>query len=249
MAVLLAVMLLGWMWQLRSRNAGIADALWAFGLGGAAIYYAITGPGAVAPRAFAGILAGVWFARLGTHILLRMRRERHEDGRYRALREKYGAKINVFHFFFFIAQAFAAWLFALPVWVSAHNPETNRWTLLLAGLIVIVAFAGESLADRQLERFRADPANKGKTCRKGLWRYSRHPNYFFEWLHWFAYPLLAWGAPYGGWVWLAPALMFLFLNYFTGIPYTERQALRSRGEDYRDYQRKTSAFIPWRPKS
>lgn len=247
--VLLAVMLLGWLWQIKSRNAGIADMLWAWGIGAAAVYYALAGPGAWQPRTAVGILAGVWFGRLGTHILLRMRRERHEDGRYRALREKYGARINVFHFFFFIAQAVAAWLFAWPAWVISHNPQSNCWALALAGLIVIVAFIGESLADRQLERFRADPSNRGKTCRRGLWRYSRHPNYFFEWLHWFAYPLLAWGAPYGGYVWLAPALMFLFLNYFTGIPYTEQQALRSRGEDYRDYQRKTSAFIPWRPRS
>jgi steroid 5-alpha reductase family enzyme len=246
--VLLAVMLLGWLWQLRSRNAGIADALWAFGLGGAAIYYAFTGPGAPAPRAAAGILAGLWVGRLGAHIQLRMRRERHEDGRYRALRQKYGSKINLFHVFLFSAQAGAAWLFALPAWVSVHNPDSNRWVLPLAGLIAIIAFGGESLADRQLEGFRADPANRGKTCRRGLWRYTRHPNYFFEWLHWFAWPLLAWGAPYGTFVWLAPVLMFVFLNYFTGIPYTEAQALRSRGEDYRDYQRKTRAFIPWRPR-
>jgi steroid 5-alpha reductase family enzyme len=247
--VLLAVMLLGWMWQLRSRNAGIADALWAYGLGSAAIYYALTGPGAVAPRAAVGILTGVWFARLGTHILLRMQRERHEDGRYRALRERYGAKINLFHFFFFIAQAVAAWLFALPAWIVAHNPQSNGWALPLAGLLALIAFGGETLADRQLEKFRADSANKGRTCRAGLWRYSRHPNYFFEWLHWFAYPVLACGGPYWMFTWLAPVFMFLFLNFFTGIPYTERQALRSRGEDYRDYQRKTSAFIPWRPKS
>lgn len=246
---LLAVMLLGWLWQLRSRNAGIADMLWAYGIGGTAVYYALTGPGAAATRAAAGALAGIWFARLGTHILLRMRRERHEDGRYRALRERYSAGINVFHFFFFIAQAVAAWLFALPAWIVSHNPETNKWALLLAGFIVIIAFTGETLADRQLEMFRANPANKGKTCRLGLWRYSRHPNYFFEWLHWFAWPLLALGTPYGGWNWLAPALMFLFLNFFTGIPYTEQQALRSRGDDYRHYQRTTSAFIPWRPKA
>ncbi len=248
-AVLVPVMLLGWLWQLRSRNAGIADVLWSYGLAGTAIYYAISGPGAVEPRAAVGVLTGVWFARLGTHVLARMQRESHEDGRYRALRERYGDKINLFHFFFFLGQAVAAWLFALPMWIISHNPEAHSCLLLLAGVTALIAFTGESLTDRQLELFRADPANKGKTCRRGLWRYSRHPNYFFEWLHWFAYPLLAWGAPYGMLVWLAPVLMFLFLYFVTGIPYTEKQALRSRGEDYRDYQRKTSAFIPWRPKS
>ncbi|MEE4251527.1 MAG: DUF1295 domain-containing protein, partial [Alcanivoracaceae bacterium] len=82
-----------------------------------------------------------------------------------------------------------------------------------------------------------------------LWRYSRHPNYFFEWLHWFSYPLMAIGADGAQWLWLAPLMMFLFLWFVTGIPYTERQALKSRGDDYRDYQRSTSVFIPWRPKS
>ena len=97
-------------------------------------------------------------------------------------------------------------------------------------------------ADTTLARFRADPVNKGKTCREGLWRYSRHPNYFFEWTHWLAYAAMA---P-GEWqVWLSPALMLYFLLRVTGIPATEAQALRSRGEDYRRYQAETSMFIPW----
>src|SRR5262249_38496991 len=92
--------------------------------------------------------------------------------------------------------------------------------------------------------------NAGRTCRAGLWRYSRHPNYFFEWTHWFAYPLLAVGA--GGVFWLSaigPVIMLLMLYRVSGIPFTEAQALRSRGDDYRDYQRTTSAFVPWFPKA
>jgi steroid 5-alpha reductase family enzyme len=110
--------------------------------------------------------------------------------------------------------------------------------------------AGEALADRQLAAHRRDPANKGKTCRSGLWRYSRHPNYFFEFLHWFAYVFLAVGMGIG---WIAasligPAVMLVFLYRVTGIPYTEAQALRSRGEDYAEYQRTTSPFLPLPPK-
>jgi steroid 5-alpha reductase family enzyme len=112
-----------------------------------------------------------------------------------------------------------------------------------------VAFAGESLADRQLSRFRQDPRNRGRVCRDGLWRYSRHPNYFFEWLHWWAYVALAAGSPLW-WIAVAGvAMMLLFLTRVTGIPPTEAQALRSRGEAYREYQRTTSAFFPWPPRT
>lgn len=248
-AIALTVLLLiGWFWQRKSQNAGIADVLWAYGLGGSAFYYAVMVQGALLPRVLAGLLATLWFARLGTHIFNRVMSE-SEDGRYQAMRGYFGENINVFHFFFFLAQAFMAWLFALPVWIAAHSQDQAISLPLILGVVVaIIAFTGECVADRQLSSFRSNPANRGKTCRQGLWRYSRHPNYFFEWLHWFAYPLFAWHAPLGIWVWLAPVFMLLFLYFITGIPYTERQALRSRGEDYRDYQRTTSAFIPWRPK-
>jgi steroid 5-alpha reductase family enzyme len=109
----------------------------------------------------------------------------------------------------------------------------------------LLAMLGESAADAQLNRFRSDPANKGKTCRVGLWNYSRHPNYFCEWLVWVAYFIYALGSP-GGWMAVyAPALMYLFLTKVTGIKATEEHAVRSRGEDYREYQRTTNAFFPW----
>ena len=91
----------------------------------------------------------------------------------------------------------------------------------------------------------------GKTCREGLWRYSRHPNYFFEWLHWFTYVFLAVGTPWPIWALtlLGPVLMLVSLYWITGIPFVEAQALRTRGEDYREYQRTTSAFVPWRSRA
>jgi steroid 5-alpha reductase family enzyme len=131
----------------------------------------------------------------------------------------------------------------------ARNPVAGVTPWLVGGVAVwLLSVVGEGIADRQLARFRENPANKGKTCRDGLWRYSRHPNYFFEWLHWFAYVLLAVGSP---WFWLSaagPVVMYLFLRYVSGIPYTEAQALRSRGEDYRRYQQTTPMLFPWFPK-
>jgi steroid 5-alpha reductase family enzyme len=120
----------------------------------------------------------------------------------------------------------------------------------VAGIAVWVAsIAGESIADRQLARFRADPAHRGRTCRAGLWRYSRHPNYFFEWLHWFTYVALAVGSPLP-WLSLAgPIVMYVFLRWVSGIPFTEAQALRTRGEDYRRYQQSTPLLFPWFPRT
>ena len=104
------------------------------------------------------------------------------------------------------------------------------------------------LTDRQLAQFRAIPDHRGKTCRVGWWRYSRHPNYFFEWLHWWSYVVLAAGSPFWWATLAAPATMLYLLFRVTGIPPTEAQALASRGEDYRSYQRTTSMFFPWRPR-
>lgn len=242
-----AMMFVAWLIQVRTKNAGYVDAFWALGIMCCTVMYATTGAGDTRIRIIVGLIGGLWFLRLGGYLLLRVMSE-SEDGRYKAIRNKMGNKTNVFHFFFFMFQATLVGLCSYPMYVVAQNPEPNTLFVILAILIAVTAFIGEYQADHQLDMFRKDPHNKGKTCRVGLWKYSRHPNYFFEWLHWFAYPLLAIGAPYAGWLWLSPIIMWLFLYYITGIPYTEQQALKSRGDDYREYQRTTSAFIPLPPK-
>src|SRR5262249_44045583 len=103
--------------------------------------------------------------------------------------------------------------------------------------------------DLQLEKFKKDPANKGQTCQVGLWNYSRHPNYFFEWLIWVSYFLFACGSSHGIYSIICPAIMLYLLFKVTGIPATEAQALKSRGDQYRDYQKRVSVFVPWFPKS
>ena len=131
--------------------------------------------------------------------------------------------------------------------LAARNPAPLGWADAAGALLWLVAIAGEALADMQLARFRRDPARAGQGCRQGLWRYSRHPNYFFEWLHWWAYVLLGLGSP---WWWVTVAgvvVMYVFLTRVTGIPYTEQQALRTRGEAYRRYQETTSVFFPLIP--
>lgn len=239
------VMLLGWAWQHRHANAGIVDVLWAAGLGAGAVFLAITGEGARAPRVLLALLGGGWSMRLALHLWARVRRE-GEDGRYRHLRSLWGSS-SWRWLAFFQFQALLVTVFALPFAAVTADPASSPLPLAAAGLIWTASVAGEAVADAQLARFRADAANRGRTCRQGLWRYCRHPNYFFEWLHWFAYVALAAGSPLWALAWLGPILMWVFLRFLSGVPWTEAQALRSRGDDYRDYQRTTPMLFPWFP--
>lgn len=238
---------LGWAWQRRHENAGIVDVIWTGGIGAAALWYAAVLDGALVPRALLGLLGALWSLRLTAHLAPRVLGG-PEDGRYRQLRLHWqGHQGKMFGMF--QLQALLIVLFSLPFLAVARNPSAALTSWMIAGLAVwIGSICGEALADRELARFRADPANRGRTCRAGLWRYSRHPNYFFEWLHWFAYVCLAVGSPL---FWLSlsgPVVMYAFLRWISGIPFTEAQALRTRGEDYRRYQAQTSPLIPWFPK-
>ena len=243
----LLVMLLVWALQLRTRNAGYVDVAWALMLGCAALYFGWAGHGDSYARTLIAVMGGLWGFRLGLHLCARVLHE-PEDGRYAFLRVHWGGDQRKF-LAFFIFQAVLTVLFALPFLAVAQNPRPpGTAAMVIAAIFWLSSWLGESIADRQLARFRADTRNRGKTCRDGLWRYSRHPNYFFEWLHWFAYVILAIGSPLFWFSVAGPILMFVSLRYVTGIPYVEAQSLRSRGDDYRDYQRSTNAFFPWWPR-
>lgn len=240
------MMTCGWLWQRRRENAGIVDVLWASGLAASALLCALLGSGAPAPRVLLAVCGGLWGARLARHLWQRVRAG-PEDGRYRHLRTSWhGDQRKWFGMFQF--QALLVALFSVPFVIAAANPGTHLVWLCAAVLVWCLSVAGELVADHQLARFRANPANRGRTCRSGLWRYSRHPNYFFEWLHWFTYVAIAVGGRHA-WAALAgPLVMFVFLRWVSGIPFTEAQALRTRGDDYRDYQRRTSMLFPWPPR-
>jgi steroid 5-alpha reductase family enzyme len=241
----IGVMCGGWLWQRRRRNAGIADVLWSALLAVCAVLLAANGTGARSARVLLALLGGGWALRLAIHLAVRVGHE-EEDGRYRALRARWaGDQRRWFGFFQF--QALSVPLFALPFVAVAANRDPRPGALAAGAMLWLLGVLGEALADRQLARFRAAPEHRGRTCRSGLWRYSRHPNYFFEWLHWFAYVAWSVGSPLAPLAWLGPITMYVFLRYLSGVPWTEAQALRSRGEDYRDYQRRTSIFFPWFP--
>jgi len=236
---------LAWLRQRRNRNAGIVDVVWAAGVGTAAVLLGALGGGASRPRLLLALLGGLWGWRLARHLWRRVSRE-GEDGRYAHLRTLWNDDQRKWYAFFQF-QAVLIVLFAVPFLPAANAMEEPATTWQVAAIAIwSAAVAGEMLADSQLARFRADPANKGRVCRTGLWRYSRHPNYFFEWLHWFAYVALARGAPLS---WSGPILMYVFLRWLSGIPHTEAQALRTRGEAYLAYQRTTPMLFPWFPRS
>jgi steroid 5-alpha reductase family enzyme len=245
-ALAIVAMSVGFLWQQRRRNAGIADVLWAGCLSASALVCAWVARGSPVARGAVAMLGGLWGARLALHLWGRVHGA-PEDGRWHHLRTLWRDD-GLRWFGMFQAQALLVGLFSVPFAAAAGNTRVGLPQLGLAVLIFGIALAGESVADRQLAAFRRDPKNRGRTCRTGLWRYSRHPNYFFEWLHWFSYVALAFGAPHGALAWLGPLSMWLFLRYVSGIPFTEAQALRSRGDDYRDYQRQTSMLIPWPPR-
>lgn len=241
------VMLLGWLYEGKTNNAGIVDVLWAGLMSALPVFYAIQSDGSVVMRVVAATIMSVWYLRLFIHLCSRVFSE-SEDGRYRYLRQHWGKQAHRNHFFFFQFQAILAWTFTFPVWWLSQAQQVNAATIMGALVLVLVAGIGVYVSDKQLQVFRDNPANKGKVCELGVWYYSRHPNYFFEWLHWFSYPILGLGVAGGLWLWFAPVIMLAFLYFITGIPYTEQQAIRSRGDAYKRYQQTTSVFIPWRKK-
>jgi steroid 5-alpha reductase family enzyme len=247
--VMAAVMAGLWVLQLRVRNASIADFGWCAGLIVVVLWYAIQATGETERKMLVAALAVLYAGRLGFYILLNRVIGKTEDARYRRLREQWGSSESVRMFGYFQLQALAVVAFSIPFLVLIQHQGPPFALIELVGLLIwIVAVSGEAMADRQLAQFRSKSWNRDRVCRDGLWRYSRHPNYFFEWLHWWAYVVMGVSTP--GWflTWIGPVGMGWALLKVSGMPRAERQALESRGEDYREYQRTTNAFFPWFPR-
>jgi len=248
-AVMAMVMAALWVRQKRTHNAGIVDVAWSFGTGLLAVVFAWQVEGDQGRKWIVAVLAGLWATRLGYHLVKRMAHE-EEDGRYRMMRERYGSKAQSYLFGFFQIQAFWAVMFTLPMVAAAANDAPGLHWFDYGGIAIwLIAMIGESIADMQLARFRQDASTNGQVCNRGLWRYSRHPNYFFEWIHWFAYLFIAWNSSWWWVTWIGVLVMWFFLTKVTGIPLTEMRALQTRGDAYRQYQQTTSAFFPMPPRS
>lgn len=237
-----------WGIYLFQRNAGIVDLGWGVGFLLAAWAYFFLGNGDLAKMLIITAMASIWAGRLIYHLYRRYEVDK-EDPRYTRLREKWGGDANDMLFLMmFVFQGFLVVLISLPFFIVdfGSNPEWSKWEFI--GILVWFAgVLGETVADSQLTEFNKDPANHDKVCNVGLWRFSRHPNYFFECLVWVGFFLFAMPSYGGFFAIISPIAVLLLLTKVSGIPLAEEQALATKGDLYREYQRTTSAFFPWFP--
>ncbi len=246
-------LMMGIVWKIAVtiRNAGIVDIAWALGFAPLALIYRLFGDGEPVRQNLITLMVMVWSLRLGLHLWKRvMGHHPEEDGRYKELRRAVSGHENFFFFWFFQAQALLLAVLSVPVLLANFDSRIGLcFSDVLGCVIWLLAISGEWVADHQLNHFIRDPKNRNKVCATGLWRFSRHPNYFFEWLIWVSFFFFAFPAPWGWTTIVAPALMLFFLLRVTGIPTTEKQSLRSRGDAYLEYQRTTNSFFPWFPRN
>ncbi len=236
-------------YRLALRNASLADAGFCAGLGLVAVGFGLLTTGDENRRLAVAAMATVYAVRLAVFITRHRIVHASEDQRYRTLRRQWGRRAEWYGFAYFLGQAVVVAVCSIPWLVLMSNPVPvwSAWELL-GGVVWAIGVGGESMADAHLNQFRRDPHNHGKICRRGLWRYSRHPNYFFDGVHWCAYAIMGIGLPEWWLTLVSPVVMIAALLKVSGIPPAEAQAVTSRGEEYREYQRTTSAFIPWFPK-
>lgn len=237
-----------WSQQERFKLGDWIDFGWASSVGILALSYCALGTGNPVRRLVLGACIAFWSLRLCGRIYHERIRSKREDARYASLRANWGDQASRNFLLLFIGQGLLASILTVPFALLSAAMSQPRIIEILATLALLsISLIGAEIADKQLQSFKRIPENAGKVCASGLWRFSRHPNYFFEWLHWWCYLPLSFGASYGAVTLIGPAIMFVLLVFVTGIPPAEAQALRSRGDDYREYQRTTSAFIPWIP--
>ncbi len=249
LAAISGIAVVTWLVSIPLRNVSIVDSVWSLYFLAAAVTYAVVTP---APggtrRVVILVLVAVWAIRLSGYITWRNLGE-GEDKRYVAMRERYGAdSFPVMSLFrVFLLQGGLAWVVSLPL-LAAVDGSPDLGILDLIGIAVwLVGFVFEAGGDAQLARFKADPSNDGKVMDTGLWRYTRHPNYFGDFTQWWGFFLI--GLAAGGWWALpAPLIMSWLLLKVSGVALLEKNIEQTRPK-YADYVARTNAFFPGPPKS
>jgi steroid 5-alpha reductase family enzyme len=243
-AAVAVIMLIIYLWARAIKNNGIVDIFWAFNFLVIAIIIWLLADGFEPRKNLVCALAALWSLRLTTYLGIRVGGHiKEEEGRYKQLRLEWN---ETKFFFFFQMQAFSNVMLSIPFFVIALNPDPQINVIEYIGAgMWLISIIGEGLSDFQLARFKKDPDNKGKVCQYGLWNYSRHPNYFFQFMIWISVFIFALPSPYGWLSIICPLSIGYLIFKVTGIPMTEEQAVRSKGELYKEYQRTTSAFVPW----
>ncbi len=239
-----------WLLSLAVRNASIIDIFWGPGFLLASIVYLLASPDGYAGRQVLVVaLVAVWSLRLGAHIFVRNAGQ-GEDFRYQKWRESAPETFwwrSLFQVF--LLQGLLCWTISMPLLVAIYSDEPSNltpWDYL--GLATwMVGFGFEAIGDYQLMAFKSDPDSRGRVMDRGLWRYTRHPNYFGEATLWWGYFLIAVSVPWGWLTGFSPTLMTFLLVRVSGAALLER-GLKKRRPEYEDYIRRTSGFIPWAPK-
>ena len=244
------IMAITWLVAIWFDNFSIVDAIWSYNFPIITLLLYLMVHGFEQRKLMVLIAVSCWGLRLGTHLLIRITKHLDkEDGRYLTLRQNWSKQLKWEFFKFYQLQALSNVFLAVPFFIIMVNPEPKISLTEKIGFgLWALALIGEAVADSQLASFKKNPSNKGKVCNVGLWSWSRHPNYFFEFMIWVAYSVMAFSSPYGWLAIMCPLSIFYLLNKVTGIPLTEEQAIKSKGENYIHYQQTTSKFFPLPPK-
>jgi steroid 5-alpha reductase family enzyme len=250
LGVTLAFMFLLWLYSLVKRDASIVDSFWGpgFALIGWVSYFLTDGYN---PRKLLIVaLVTVWGLRLGFHIFTR-NHGKGEDYRYKAMRKQYGDRFGLVSLFtVFGFQGLLMWFISMPLQIAQVSAMPGHLSVLdyLGATVWAIGFLFEAIGDRQLKQFKAEPKNAGKVMNRGLWRYTRHPNYFGDATLWWGYYLIACSAPYGFWTLLSPLTMTIFLMKVSGVSLLEK-SLKKNKPGYMEYIARTSSFFPLPPKN
>lgn len=246
LAAAVALMTVAWVVSLLRRDAGLIDICWGPGFVLVSWVYLLSGDTSSLRGALVLGLVTLWGLRLGLHIAWRSR-GKDEDYRYAEMRRKWGRRFPLVSLFtVFLFQASLLWLLSIPLDRAIASTTPVRWIDGIGMLLCLAGLVIETTADLQLTRFRADPANRGRVLNHGLWRYSRHPNYFGDAVVWWGFGVFAVAAG-AWWTLYAPAAMTWLLVRVSGVPLLEERLKKTRPA-YRDYVERTSAFVPWPPR-
>ena len=247
--VVVAMMFIGWLISLRYRNVTIVDSLWGLGFVLVAWMTYFLSDGFLGRKILITVLVTIWGMRLMIY-LSRRNWGAGEDPRYREWRQKSGERFGIVSLFkVFLLQAAFLWIISIVLQFGQFStkPDQFVWLDVFGAFIWATGFFFEAVGDWQLARFKADPASKGRVMDRGLWAYSRHPNYFGEFLIWWGFFLITLSTPNSWWTVISPLIITTVLLKMTGIPLTEATVKKTR-PGYENYIKRTSAFVPWFPK-
>ncbi|HQR23239.1 MAG TPA: DUF1295 domain-containing protein [Steroidobacteraceae bacterium] len=229
------------------RNVGLVDIFWSLFFLAAAVSYAVEAAPTGPRTTLLLVLVAAWALRLATHLAAR-NWNAPEDRRYQAIRTRNQPYFEWKSLYLvFGLQGLLAWIISAPLAAAIASPAAFSVLDVAGALLATFGIAYEAVADAQLARFRRDPASAGRVLDRGLWRWSRHPNYFGEACVWWGFYVMAVAAG-GAWTVFAPVLMTVLLLRVSGVTLLERD-IGERRPAYRDYVARTSAFVPWPPRS